>query len=383
MLNDPEKRMVKARANLVMAAPFFGSLALRLRLKEADKEAKDDFTTDGIHIFYKPEAVKNYSIEDLTGQMAHLVMHPAFMHHTRRSNRDNKKWNRACDYAINDIVKSAGMHLKHGTFHDPQYSGMSAEAIYAKLEEEEGKDPPDGPGGGDDVGGDGGVQDSPSTPQQGGSQSQVNEEEREWKTAVIQAAHVAKQAGKLPSAIDRMIEELTAPVYPWKDVLRRFATERAQDDYSWKKGNRRFLYQDLYLPTRESERAGVMVVTIDVSGSVTDKELAEFGAEVKAIHTDIKPSDLYVIYCSAAIHHVDHYKPEDDVVIEPHGTGGTDFVPPFEYLEEHQIAPQCFIYLTDGYGRFPEEEQAPFPVLWCINNEQVIPPFGEHLILQI
>src|SRR5690606_37892189 len=162
-----------------------------------------------------------------------------------------------------------------------------------------------------DPGGDGGVEDSPNSQSNGGSQSQQSHEEADWKTAVAQAAHVAKQSGRLPGDLARMMEEVLTPVLPWRDILRRFMTEKSNDDFSWRRGNRRFIAPGLYLPTRESEGSGEIVAVIDTSGSVSQKELDEFGAEILSIVEEARPAKLYVIYCDARVAHVDVFKPED------------------------------------------------------------------------
>ena len=179
------------------------------------------------------------------------------------------------------------------------------------------------------------------------------------------------------------MQDLLEPILPWKDILKRFMTEKCNDDFSWKRGNRRFIAQGLYLPSRTSDDAmGAMVVAIDTSGSLTDKMLAEFGSEIADIHAEVKPKELIVIYCDALVNHVDRFGPEDQLQFKMHGGGGTDFRPPFAWLEENQIQPRAFAYLTDGYGPFPEREPD-FPTIWVINNHDVEPPFGEHLILEV
>lgn len=380
------QKMVKARANLVMGNPFFGTLALRLKMVE-DTSVKSA-STDGSVLKYNPEYVSDLSLTKVQGMIAHTVMHPAFLHHTRRGDRDIKKWNKACDYSINTILEKAGFDLPEATFVDSAYDGLVAEHIYTLLpEEEEGGDGGGSGGGGDgggqdnDPGGDGGVEDSPESQNNGGSQSQQNNEEAEWKVALAQAAHVAKQTGHLPAGMDRFIEELLAPVLPWKDILRRFMTEKSNDDFSWARGNRRFVAQGLYLPSRISEDAmGAMVVCIDTSGSIQQNELDIFAAEIRDIVAEARPEKTIVIYCDSRIAHIDEFAPDDEIEFKIHGGGGTDFRPPFEWLEENQISPKALVYMTDGYGPFPEEQD--FPVMWCINNHNVTPPNGEHLVLE-
>lgn len=387
-MTTASQKMVKARANLVMGHPFFGTLALRLKIVE--DPSIETASCDGTSIRYNPKFVDTLPLSKVQGLIAHEVMHPAFLHHTRRGSRDMKKWNRACDYSINTILHNAGFDLPEGRYLNPAYNGMTAEHIYTLL-----PDNPDdndcggggqgggGGGGGNDPGGDGGVDDSPNSQNGGGSQSQQNHEEAEWKVAVAQAAHMAKQTGHLPGDIERMMEELFEPVLPWRNILRRFMTEKCNDDFSWKRGNRRFIAQGLYLPSRISDDAmGEIVVVIDTSGSIGQKELTEFGSEIKAIVDETRPSKVRVIYCDSRIAHIDEFGPGDDLQFTAHGGGGTDFRPPFEWLEENQIVPRALVYLTDGYGPFPEQEPD-FPTLWCINNHDVTPPHGEHLILEV
>ncbi len=378
------QKMVKARANLVMGHPFFGALALRLKMVE--DPSVETASCDGTSIRYNPKYVDKMPLSKVQGLIAHEVLHPAFLHHTRRGARDKKKWNQACDYSINTILQNAGFDLPEGKYVNKAYNGMTAEHIYTLIPDEpkdDGQNQGQGGGGGQDPGGDGGVDDSPNSQNGGGSQSQQNHEEAEWKVAVAQAAHMAKQTGHLPGDIARMVEELFEPVLPWRSILRRFMTEKSNDDFSWKRGNRRFIAQGLYLPSRVSDDAmGEMVVVIDTSGSIGQKELTEFGGEIKGIVDEVRPTKVRVIYCDSRIAHIDEFGPDDDLQFAAHGGGGTDFRPPFKWLEENQIVPRALVYLTDGHGPFPEQE-ADFPVMWAINNHAVTPPHGEHLILEV
>src|ERR1700749_2583438 len=61
-------------------------------------------------------------------------MPPALHHHVRRSGRDPKRWNVACDYAINPLLVDAGLSLPEGVLLDNRLRGMSAEQIYNLLE---------------------------------------------------------------------------------------------------------------------------------------------------------------------------------------------------------------------------------------------------------
>lgn len=396
---DHFKKITKARSNLVLGHPFFGSLALRLKIEPSLTQGLA--TCDGTTIRYNPEAVDELPLSKVEGMLAHTVMGPALLHHTRRGNRDIKKWNKASDYAINPILEAAGFDLPEGTFSSSQYANQTVEGIYASLPDApennsgggtsgqgsgggSGQNQPDNSNGdnNNDEGGDGGVEDSPNCQSQGGSRADQVNEESEWKQALAQAAHVAKQAGKMPAGLERLIDDALESKLPWRDILRRFMTEKANDDFSWARGNRRFIADNLYLPSRHSEGTGEIVVVIDTSGSIGEKELNEFAAEVKDIVAENNPSKTYIMYCDARVAHVAEFNRGEDLEFGAYGGGGTDFRPPFKWLAERGIEPQCFVYLTDGYGPFPEEE-ANFPTLWAITNHHVIPPHGEHLILDV
>ena len=53
----------------------------------------------------------------------------------------------------------------------------------------------------------------------------------------------------------------------WREVLQRFMTERAPDDFTWAKPARRLIGSGIYMPKRIAEDSmGTMVVGVDTSG---------------------------------------------------------------------------------------------------------------------
>ena len=363
-----KEKIAKARAQLIIGQPFFGTLALRLKMTEDN--SIPTACTDGEAIYYNSEFAQSITLNELKGLIAHEVLHCAMLHHARRGTRHPKKWNYACDYAINPILIKAKFELPEGGLQDPIYSNKSAEEIYSML-------PPEPPGGGswdDAKPGLGDVMDAP------GKVEGQAVSEAEWKIATVQAAQVAKQAGRLPAELDLFISELLSPQLPWRDILRRFVTIRSKDDYSWARPNRRHIAAGLYLPTAWSESMGPIVLAVDTSGSISQTELDIFSAEINAIVQDTRPSRTYVIYCDTRVHCVEEFSPDEEITLVPHGGGGTDFRPPFDYVENENIEPKCLIYLTDGYGPFPEEPG--YPTLWVCTSE-IKAPFGETLEIKI
>ncbi|MGB6688872.1 MAG: hypothetical protein WBE76_13635 [Terracidiphilus sp.] len=130
------RRIQKARTALVLDHPFFGSLLFRL--KDCECRSIETMATDGVSLYYNPEFVETLNAATLAGTLAHEVMHPALHHHVRRSGRDPKRWNVACDFAINPLLVDAGLSLPEGILLDNRFRGMSAEQIYNLLETEGG-----------------------------------------------------------------------------------------------------------------------------------------------------------------------------------------------------------------------------------------------------
>src|SRR5271170_4462247 len=165
-------RIQKARTSLILEHPFFGSLLFRLKGREC--RSIPTMATDGVSLYYNPDFVETLNAATLAGTLAHEVMHPALHHHVRRSGRDPKRWNQACDFAINPLLLDAGLSLPDGVLIDNRFRGMSSEQIYNLLESEseseterdsghEGGDEPEGDESNDGTSG-GGDSNSPSAP---------------------------------------------------------------------------------------------------------------------------------------------------------------------------------------------------------------------------
>lgn len=366
---DIAEKLTRARAALILDQPFFGALSLRLKLVE--DSVVPTLSTNGKEIRYNPEYVASLSINLTKSALAHEVMHPVLDHLSRLQGREPQRWNQAADYALNPLIKDAGFELAPEWLNSPAFAGMSADAIYNQLPPM----PPDGSGNGH-----GPAQDEiePS----GASEAEQSEQAQEWRVATIQAASAAKAMGKLPGDLERFLDRLLNNKVDWKAVLRRFLTQAAKADYVWTRPNRKMLAaQGIYMPSLYSEAMGEIVIAVDTSGSIDDAMLNTFGAEVEAIAAEMRPEKVHVIYCDSQIAHVDEFNGDDQIVLKAHGGGGTDFRPPFAYIEERGLQPVALVYLTDGYGPFPEHP-AEFPTLWTITTD-VEAPHGETVRLEI
>jgi len=393
-----ERRLQKARTTLLLDHPFFGSLLFRLKGQES--RSIKTMATDGISLFYNPDFVDTLNAATLCGVLAHEVLHPGLQHHVRRSGRDPKRWNEACDYAINPILLDAGLHLPEGVLVDHRFRGMSAEQIYNQLQTEAEQEPGDqddmqetegdgaasphaSPGDSgvawapETDGGIGQVLDAPATNEEAPT---VEEQAREWSVAVNQAVTLATQAGKVPASIERTLDGAAEAAVDWRELLRRAWSETTPADYSWMRPNRRHIWAGFYLPGVVREGVGEIAIAVDCSGSVNSRQLRLFEAEVRSILEGQRPQRVYVLYFDAVVHKVETFEAGERVSLNPVGGGGTEFGPCFEWLGEHGVQPQTLVFLTDLYGAFPDSEPA-YPVLWASTGGRRA-PFGQVVPMQ-
>src|SRR5260370_42659706 len=122
--NDTERKLTRARTQLLLNQPFFGSLCLRLKLEPGPVPT---MATDGKRILYSPIFVESLKPAEVEGTLAHEVMHCPLGHHCRRGTRDRQLWNEAADMAINPILISNGFTLPAGALIYPSLNDFSAE----------------------------------------------------------------------------------------------------------------------------------------------------------------------------------------------------------------------------------------------------------------
>ena len=384
------KKVEKGRAIITLDYAYFGSLVLKL--KPVCDPTCETMWTDGARMGYNPQFTVDLPLDQLIGVMCHETMHCACGHMSRRGEREHKKWNMSADFAINQILIDCGMALPDGVLLNDGYKDMSAEEIYPLI-----PDPPKDKGGWGsakaDPGGTGEVRDFPGDEGKGddkgngrgkvpATQDQKAQAEIDWQIAASNAAQAGRSQGNMPGSLERFIGELLDPKVPWQELLRQFVEKVTKNDYSWKFPNRRFIQAGIYIPCLWSEEVGHIVVTIDTSGSISKADLDQFASELTAILEEYPPEKLTVLYCDTRIANVQEFTKEDlPLQLEAKGYGGTDFRPPFKWLEEQGIDPVCFIYLTDmECSSFPDEVPD-YPVLWVATQEVSSyygePPFGE------
>jgi predicted metal-dependent peptidase len=357
-----ETRLAKAKTALILEHPFVGTVALSMPfvLDENIKTA----ATNGKRVAFNPEFISDLSDEELKFLVAHECMHPMLEHNFRRGERSPRRWNQAADYVINKLLVDEGIGKmpSMGLHNDAIYNAGNgtSDGIYNILPEEnddDGNDPLDDCEDGD------------------GSPAEKAQQAAEWKVKVAQAAQAAKMMGKMTANMARLVDSVLQPKVDWRDVLMRFLVKCKTDDRSFARFNRRFIPQGLYLPTVSGEAMGEVCFAVDCSGSIDQKTVDQFAAEIRNVKDDLAPTRIHVLYFDSEVSHVESYGPDDSLDIKPHGGGGTDFAPVFDKIRELDINPVAVVFLTDlccySFGDEPE-----CPVLW-VTTDAGTAPFGE------
>jgi predicted metal-dependent peptidase len=365
---------------------FFATLALHAKIEINDKVPTA--ATDGMTIFVNPDFFAKMSIAQQEGVLLHEVLHAAMLHVQRRNkSRDPMLWNIAADIVVNGIVLSEGYELPEGGVIDRALEHFSVEEVYelkARQQEQQEQpqmmevdlldEAPNADGG--DSQQEGKKENENQKPKPKLKQDEV---EGHWRSALQQAKMVAESAfaGKVPGGIKRELERVTLPQLDWRSYLWRYLVQTPTDFGNF---DRRFIGDGTYLETLDSENVRV-AVCVDTSGSIDTQALMTLVAEVRAIleaYPHLK-CDLY--YADTEVHGPFSLAPRAELP-EPIGGGGTDFRPFFDKLESafDPWAPTVAVYLTDGYGSFPERVPQ-ISTLWVVTAGG-LPltafPFGER-----
>ncbi|MFK7808739.1 MAG: VWA-like domain-containing protein, partial [Saprospiraceae bacterium] len=182
------------------------------------------------------------------------------------------------------------------------------------------------------------------------------------KQTADRVKHKYKNFGNLPNGLAEklaaILEGMT-PRFNWRRLLRLFAT--TSNSSYLKNTIRRPSKRYGTVPGIKVKRRNRLLLAIDTSGSIRQKELLDFFAEIYFVWR--QGAQIQIVECDTAIHKTYDYKgvPPDAV----HGRGGTSFEAPITYGNE-QYMPDALIYFTDGFATAPNIP-ARFPILWVIS----------------
>jgi len=384
------EKLITARVGLLLKASFFGNLATRLKLINAD-EWCPTAATDGRNFYYNSRFIQMLRPKEIEFLFGHEVLHCVYDHFGRRGERQPKVWNIANDFCVNADLKKHNV----GEFitsvpclYDEKYKDMSSEAIYdelmknakkinlddllSKLLDEHMDGSGDGEGDGDG---------------EGKGRPQLSEEEKqqirdEIKEAVLAAASTVDGAGNLPAGVKRLIEDLTEPKMNWRELLRMNLESTIKTDYTWMRTGRKGWHMDAIMPGRKNDEMIDIAIAIDASGSIDETMLREFLSEIQSIMDSFPSYKIHVVTFDTNCYNPQVYDSENlDSICdyEISGGGGTDFDCVYEYFKQEEIVPRRLIMFTDGYpcGSWGDEEYCDATFI-LHGTTSIKPPFGTY-----
>jgi len=391
---EVREKLITARVGLLLRASFFGNLATRLKLVNAD-EWCSTAATDGRHFYYNSRFIQMLRPKEIEFLFGHEVLHCVYDHFGRRGDRDPQLFNIANDFAVNaDLIKHrVGEKITTvPCLHDPKYDGLSSEEIYDQLmqnvqkismsdlldklidEHLDGEGDADGDGDGDQEG-------------KGKGRPKLSDADRqairdEIKEAMLAAAATTDGAGNIPAGVKRLIQELTEPKMNWRELLRMQLESTIKSDYTWMRASRKGWHMDAVMPGMKLDPMIDIAVALDASGSISEKMLKDFLSEIQGIMDSFPAYRIHVVTFDTEAYNPAQYNSENlDSICdyEVKGGGGTDFDCVFNYLKENEIEPKRLVMFTDGYpfGSWGDENYTD-TVFILHGTTTIVPPWGQY-----
>jgi len=403
-MNEIEEKLTTARVGLLLKTPFFGNMATRMKIINADDWCQTA-ATDGRNFYYNTDFVKKLSTKKLEFLFAHEIGHCVFDHFGRAGSRHRQLCNISQDYAINQILadeKIGEVIDEVPICLDPQYRGLAWEEIYDKLYEkadvreislddlmEELGETLD-----EHINGDGAQSKEGKDKEQDGKTRGkapvLTKEEKqkikdEIKEAMIQSA-AAAGAGKTPAAIQRLIKDLTEAKMNWREVLRMNIQSIIRNDYSFTRPSRKGWGTGAILPGLVNDETIDIAVAVDMSGSIGMDDAKVFFSEIKGIMDQYEDFNIKVWCFDTEIYNYAEFSQDnvDELLdYEPKGGGGTDFDVNFTFMKEQGIEPKKFVMFTDGYPWNSWGDENYCDTLFIVKgNERAEAPFGQTVIYE-
>jgi len=354
---------------------------------EVIEDAKFTAYTDGVNKKYGLAFLRTIDTNPkLRGLILHENLHVALKHIPRGVDmwkKDSRIANISADYVVNQIIKDIDgtvgggderiVELPNNAYQDDMFRNWSMREVFNYLIS---NPPPEGQGG-SGQGGDGDIHDFE------GSSELTHEEAKEVNDAIDKALREGGiLAGRMGATMPRAISDLLEPKVDWREVLREFITSscRGSDELTWRKMNKRYLVNDMYLPSYETETLGEVTIAIDTSGSIGGAELTEFASELASICGVCSPERVRVLWWDTIVHGEQVFETDyADIatLLKPLGGGGTRVSCVSEYITKNKLNSECVIIFTDGYLEDSISWEVATPTLWLVTqNKSFEPPRG-------
>ncbi len=336
-------RIEKSLAEIILHAPALGYItgAWREIIETRDIST---MATNGISLMYNPDFVATLSDSELTAVLLHEIFHCVYLHPTEitvveQNSKVKELYDIAMEIVVNatvkefkkwelpgkpfSILKDESHSLEKIYHYDSLGHNHTAKEIYEEIVK---KFPPQklatvttailgsSGSGKDSLRGD--VLPLPDK----------NAQQEAVERSIATIEKLRKQVGTLPQGLQRLLKKLQQSRVPWQRILQNFIATvvKGYEDMSWQKPNWR-KSQDFILPGKIDREIDPIVVAVDTSGSISQKELTSFASEIAKLSSIC--SEITVVTTDAQVHEVVKIKDAKDVLtrLKFKGGGGTNF----------------------------------------------------------
>jgi predicted metal-dependent peptidase len=416
----PEQRVKKAIIVLQDKQPFFAHLSLACQLimledVEQMRKVGMPYPTFGVdakgRLFFHVDAVMEKTNDEILGTLVHEILHICFEHPSSLRGRNRSIANYAQDIVVNMFVWSNGFVLNKNSaakvdvkkdegyiyFDKTSKNRITIQDVSKKhwinvYDElitqwpQNLKCPNCGGAMGDCNGEVESFVDGNEIPcscddwHDYGSGDELSPAEQKeiqefWQNRVCEAATIAKQSGKVPVGMDRLVDELMKPKVKWKDLLKQATSKyMVPVELAYHKMHKKSHQLGVYLPGQVKETKEIQVI-VDTSGSIGGEELKEFLSEIVGMAKSNNRIKMGITFVDCRVHN--HYEISNGSIpkimaMTPQGGGGTQMEKGIDWVKENYSKIPVVIVLTDGYDSYNRKKRDyPFDVIWCISESGV------------
>lgn len=417
LVNLCTRILVNARNELYLNMHFL-DVALSSLMFEANPDC-GGMATDGFTLYYHPDylcSLYKGSRVRVNRAYLHVILHCLFLHMDTRGKRDVRRWNLACDIAVESILDDMYqrcIHMRKTPYRRNLYlhlheklKVLNAEGVYEALmdmardEESYARMEAEFLTDSHDLWEE---ENSPSMTQQRKNQWDDNREKMQTEMETF-AQEASEDAGSL---LDQVRVE-NRERYDYKEFLRKFSVMKEElqvdpdsfDYVFYTYGLSMYGNMPLVEPmeTKEVYRIEDFVIVIDTSMSCSGELVKYFLEETYSVLAEsesyFKKVNIHIIQCDDRIQadqlitsreEMEAYMRDFTVA----GQGGTDFRPAFEYVtglmrQGRFTRLRGLIYFTDGKGIYPVQ-MPPYETAFVFLEDQYedlsVPPWAIKLIL--
>lgn len=371
-----QTNLTKICKDLMFEQPFYGLLLLNLQKEWSERVPTAGVGLNGINykLYINPNFWTGLSEDQKKGLIIHELMHIAFFHITEYKHlSDHQLANIAQDIEINQKIDVKFLPPDGCTIDKfEEYNLLPHEGTniyYKKLQQKKQEqddeimsaikqamqDKENGTGDGTVKMPDGSTLKLPEHDWdefEDISEAQGKLIDRQLATILNDVIEqTIKSRGTVPQGIEHKVDKLLKiepAKFNWKSYLRRYIGNSIKSTIrkTKRKQSKRFV-EDFGLKINEFSH---VLIGIDSSASVSDKEIYEFINELK--HMYKTGHDFTLIFADTQMQEPIKYKPNIDIVIKKRG--GTDFNPVVDYYHQHKSKYSTLIYLTDGEAPLPD-----------------------------